>query len=60
MRVEKFHITNEFFSKFILDYLSGEACLSPFYHRAPKLSNFKAQIQEKQNQFVNRACWLKS
>ena len=56
MRVERipYQQTN-FFSKFILDYLSGEACLSPFYHRAPKLSNFKAQIQEKQNQFVNRA-----
>ena len=56
MRVERipYQQTN-FFSKFILDYLSGEASLSPFYHRAPKLSNFKAQIQEKQNQFVNRA-----
>ena len=56
MRVERisYQQTN-FFSKFILDYLSGEACLSPFYHRVPKLSNFKAQIQEKQNQFVNRA-----
>ena len=56
MRVEKipYRQTN-FFSKFILDYLSCEAFLSPFYNRAPKLSNFKAQIQEKQNQFVNRA-----
>lgn len=43
-----------FFSKFILDYLSCEACLSTFYNRAPRLSNFKAQILEKQNQFVNR------
>ena len=56
MRVERIpYKQTNFFSKFILDYLSGEECLSPFYHRAPKLSNFKAQIQEKQNQFVNRA-----
>jgi len=55
MRVEKipYHQTN-FFSKFILDYLSGDESLTPFYHREPKLSNFKAQIQEKQKQSVNR------
>ena len=56
MRVERIpYKQTNFFSKFILDYLSGEACLSPYYNRAPKLSNFRAQIQEKQNQFVNRA-----
>ena len=56
MRVERisYQQTN-FFSKFILDYLSGDDSLTPFYNRAPKLSNFKAQIQEKQKQFVNRA-----
>ena len=55
MRIERisYQQTN-FFSKFILDYLSGDDSLTPFYNRAPKLSNFKAQIQEKQNQFVNR------
>ena len=34
-----------FFQKFILDYLSIEASLDPFYHRAPKLSeNFKRKF----------------
>jgi len=55
MRVERipYQQTN-FFSKFILDYLSGDESLTPFYHRAPKLSSFKAQILEKQKQPVNR------
>ena len=55
MRVERipYQQTN-FFSKFILDYLSGDESLTPFYHRGPKLYNFKVQIQEKQKQSVNR------
>ena len=55
MRVERipYQQTN-FFSKFILDYLSGDESLTHFYHRAPKLSSFKAQILEKQKQPVNR------
>ena len=53
MRVERipYQQTN-CFSKFILDYLSGEECLSSFYHRAPKLSNFKVQIQEKDESVI--------
>lgn len=55
MRVEKipYHQTKSF-SKFILDYISGDKSLAPFYNRAPKLENFKAQIQEKQKQSINR------
>ena len=55
MRVEKipYHQTKSF-SKFILDYISGEKSLAPFYNRDPKLENFKAQIQEKKKQQVNR------
>ena len=55
MRVEKvsYEQTN-FFSKFILDYLSGDRSLTPFYHRSPQLSSFKAQLEEKQKQNVNR------
>ena len=55
MRVEKipYHQTKSF-SKFILDYISGEKSLAPFYKREPKLENFKAQIQEKKKQQVNR------
>ena len=55
MRVEKIpYDQTNFFSKFILDYLSGAESLTPFYNRAPKLSSFKAQILEKQKQPVNR------
>lgn len=56
MRVEKisYEQTN-FFSKFILDYLSGDERLTSFYHRAPKLSSFKAQLEDKQKQKVNRS-----
>ena len=55
MRVERipYQQTN-FFSKFILDYLSGDESLTPFYHKAPKLFSFKDQILEKQKQPVNR------
>jgi len=55
MRVEKipYHQTKSF-SKFILDYISGDKSLAPFYNRGPKLENFKAQIQEKQKQSLNR------
>ena len=55
MKVEKipYHQTKAF-SKFILDYISGDKSLAPFYSRAPKLENFKAQIQEKQKQSINR------
>jgi len=55
MSVEKIpYDQTNFFSKFILDYLSGAESLTPFYNRAPKLSSFKAQILEKQKQPVNR------
>lgn len=55
MRVKKipYHQMKSF-SKWILDYISGEKSLAPFYNREPKLESFKAQIQEKQKQQVNR------
>ena len=55
MRVDKipYHQTN-YFSKFILDYLSAEDSLDSFYNRAAKLSSFNAQIIEKQKQPINR------
>lgn len=39
------------FSDFFLDYLQQRAALQPFYHRYPDVSNFGAQIQEKQQAF---------
>jgi bacillithiol biosynthesis cysteine-adding enzyme BshC len=48
-----YHQTNSF-SKFILDYISGDKSLIPFYNRYPKLENFKQQILEKQKQPLNR------
>ena len=48
-----YHQTNSF-SKFILDYISGDKSLAPFYNRFPKLENFKQQILEKKKQSLNR------
>ena len=48
-----YHQTKSF-SKFILDYISGDKSLAPFYNRLPKLENFKEQILEKQKQPLNR------
>jgi len=61
MRVKKipYHKTKSF-SKFILDYISGDKSLDSFYNRAPKIENFKAQIQEKQKQAVNRKTLVKA
>ena len=55
MKVEEipYHQT-KFFSKFVLDYISGAKSLKPFYNRTPNLENFRAQITEKQKQTVNR------
>ena len=61
MRVEKtpYHKTKSF-SKFIIDYISGDKSLAPFYNRLPNLQNFKAQIQEKQKQSLNRKVLVES
>jgi len=55
MRIEKvpYHQT-KYFSTFIVDYLSADERLGPYYNRYAKLGNFKAQIQEKQKQSINR------
>ena len=45
-----FRDTN-YFSDFICDYLDESPDLEDFYHRFPKLENFKAQIKEKQLSF---------
>ncbi|MFI2742577.1 bacillithiol biosynthesis cysteine-adding enzyme BshC [Zhouia sp. PK063] len=41
-----------YFSRLICDYLDEKEHLKPFYHRFPKLENFKAQIEEKQAEFT--------
>ncbi|GGW70959.1 bacillithiol biosynthesis cysteine-adding enzyme BshC [Winogradskyella epiphytica] len=38
-----------YFSDFICNYLDENEELKDFYHRFPKLENFKAQIEEKQS-----------
>ncbi len=40
-----------YFSELIVDYLDEKEQLNPFYHRFPKLENFKAQLEEKSAQF---------
>ena len=37
-----------YFSPLMCDYLAEKSTLKPFYNRFPKLENFEAQIQEKQ------------
>ena len=41
----------DYFSALICDYLSQEARTKSFYHRFPKLENFKAQAEEKKASF---------
>ncbi|MBT0608292.1 bacillithiol biosynthesis cysteine-adding enzyme BshC [Aequorivita echinoideorum] len=40
-----------YFSNLICDYLDENETLKNFYHRFPKLENFKAQMEEKQRAF---------
>ncbi|WP_046745889.1 bacillithiol biosynthesis cysteine-adding enzyme BshC [Kordia zhangzhouensis] len=37
-----------YFSSMICDYVAEKENITPFYHRFPKIENFKAQIEEKQ------------
>ena len=41
-----------YFSKLIVDYLDEKSELKPFYNRFPKIENFKDQIAEKQQNFL--------
>lgn len=41
-----------YFSKLMCDYLSQNKSISEFYHRFPEIENFKAQIEEKQQNFA--------
>ncbi|MGA8854784.1 MAG: bacillithiol biosynthesis cysteine-adding enzyme BshC, partial [Christiangramia sp.] len=40
-----------YFTPFILDYLSERKELGEFYNRFPKIENFEAQIKEKKNSY---------
>jgi bacillithiol biosynthesis cysteine-adding enzyme BshC len=40
-----------YFSDLVLDYLSEKEQLKPFYHRSPRLKNFKEQLNEKEAVF---------
>ncbi|MEL6811737.1 MAG: bacillithiol biosynthesis cysteine-adding enzyme BshC [Bacteroidota bacterium] len=40
-----------YFSKLMCDYLDHVEATKPFYHRFPKLSEFKLQLKEKQESF---------
>jgi bacillithiol synthase len=43
-----------YFSKLIIDYLNEKTALQSLYNRFPKIDNFKAQIEEKKNNFDNQ------
>ena len=42
------------FSKLILDYLSGDRKLDPFFNRTPSIDSFKQQILEKSRHVIDR------
>ncbi|AXG70244.1 putative cysteine ligase BshC [Kordia sp. SMS9] len=44
-----------YFTPIICDYLAEKPALQPFYHRFPKLENFEAQLQEKQQSHLTDA-----
>lgn len=48
----KFRDTH-YFSSLLCDYLDENEHLKPFYHRFPKLENFKFQIEEKKASFLH-------
>lgn len=39
------------FSSFFLDYINQKESLTPYYHRFPRLENFKDQIEDKSRSF---------
>ena len=43
-----------YFSKLILDYISGAAQLKPFYNSNPELDSFTKAIENKAKQIINR------
>ncbi len=43
-----------FFGKIVLDYLSGNESLNPFYHRPPKIDSFADQMLEKAPNYTHR------
>jgi bacillithiol synthase len=44
-----------YFSRLIVDYLNEKTALQSLYHRFPKIENFKAQIEEKSENFNNNS-----
>ena len=48
------HSETGMFSKIVLDYLSGNENLSPFYGLEPTLDSFASQLTEKQENYKNR------
>lgn len=45
---------SQYFSSLMEDYLEQHKRLEKFYHRFPKLKNFKSQIEEKQAEFISK------
>jgi len=41
-----------YFSKLILDYLNNDQAVQPLFHRFPTIENFKAQIEEKKQNYT--------
>ncbi len=50
----------EQFAPIFIDFVQEKESLKPFYHRSPKISNFKSQADEKSNEVINRAVLVQS
>lgn len=49
------HIETHSFSKLVLDYLLHNKKIRPFINHFANIENFKKQIQEKKNHYINRS-----
>jgi bacillithiol biosynthesis cysteine-adding enzyme BshC len=55
MQLKKFSFTETHaFNGFFIDYIQQKEILKPFYHRFPRLDQFKDQITEKQKNFPSK------
>lgn len=43
--------TTQSFNQFFVDFVNQKESLQPFYHRYPKVENFKAQVEEKSKSY---------
>lgn len=50
----------EQFAPIFIDFIQQKELLKPFYHRFPRINNFKAQVSDKSKENLNRAVLVQS